>query len=297
MLNIIQNRKIYFVFSGLLVLGSILSMTVYGLNFGIDFTGGSLVEIEFASERQPNDAVREKLQSLDLGEINIQRAGDKGLILRLRDLDEPTHQSVLDVLRKEFGDVEEKRFESVGPVIGEELKRRSFWAIGWVMVMIVVYIAFVFRKVSGPVASWKFGLTAIIALVHDILIPLGIFSILGRFLGVEIGLLFVTAILTILGFSVHDTIVVFDRVRENLRRFSGENFEQLVNKSVNDTLSRSINTSLTTLLVLGAIYFLGGETIKYFSLALIIGIVSGTYSSIFVASPTLVLWEKKRGRK
>lgn len=300
-MNIIQHRKIYFIISGLLVLASFISLLVWGLKIGIDFTGGSLLEIEFKGQPFSSQAIREKLSPLNLGEISIQPTGQKGVILRLKDIDEQTHQSILNTLgevdpvRNEISNgVEEKRFESIGPMIGQELKRRAFWAIGLAILMIILYIAWAFRKVSRPVPSWQYGLAAILALIHDITIPTGIFSALGHFKGVEIGLLFVTALLTILGFSVHDTIVVFDRIRENLRKGIGQDFETTVNLSVNQTMARSINTSLTVLLTLLAIYFLGGETIKFFVLVLILGIIFGTYSSIFIASPLLVVWERWR---
>lgn len=205
----------------------------------------------------------------------------------------------------------EDSFESIGPTVGRELMQRSVYAVLAVLAAIIIYIAWAFRKVSQPVASWKYGVAAVIALTHDVLIPIGIFAVLGRFLGVEVDILFVTALLTILGFSVHDTIVVFDRIRENLahsrHRISpparggdreGEGgFEEIVNISVNQTVRRSINTSMTAFLALAAIFLFGGETIKYFVLALMLGIIFGTYSSIFIASPILVVWNNWKQRK
>lgn len=267
---------------------SIVSLLFWGLRLGIDFTGGSLLEIEFKNQPLSSQVIKEKLNPLNLGEISIQPTGQKGVILRLKDINEQTHQNILNALN----DVEEKRFESIGPMIGQELKQRAIWAISLAILMIILYIAWAFRKVSRPVPSWQYGLAAILALIHDITIPTGIFSALGHFKGVEIGILFVTALLTILGFSVHDTIVVFDRIRENLRKGIGGDFETTVNLSINQTVTRSINTSLTVLLTLFAIYFLGGETTKFFVLILILGIIFGTYSSIFIASPLLVVWEK-----
>jgi preprotein translocase subunit SecF len=260
---------------------------------GIDFTGGSLLEIKFADNVLDNQAIKNKLAPLNLGDINVQPTAEKSVILRTKDIDEPTHQKVL----KALGNVEEQRFESVGPVVGSELKSRAFYAIALTMLAIVLYIAWAFRKVSRPIASWKYGVATLVALVHDVIIPVGFFSILGHFMGVEIDLLFVTAVLTILGFSVHDTIVVFDRIRENLRRGGSGDFEATVDKSIHQTLTRSINTSLTVLLTLLAVYIFGGETIKYFALALLVGIIFGTYSSIFIASPVLVVWEGWKKRK
>ncbi len=311
-LSIIQNRKYFYIFSGALLLISVLSLIAWGLNPGIDFTGGSLLEVKFNVDRPDIIEAKESLAQLDLGDIKIQPAGDTNMILRFRDVDEDTHQQILTTLKDAFrqesdvnvtttGDDEvlavivadpliEERFESIGPIIGEELKHKAWIAILMAVMMIIAYIAYAFRKVSKPVASWKFGVAAILALVHDIVIVTGLFSILGHFLGVEVDSLFITALLTILGFSVHDTIVVFDRTRENLAKHYSGDFEQVVNDSVNQTISRSINTSFTTLLVLLTLYFFGGATISNFVLALIAGVVIGTYSSIFVASPVIVSW-------
>ena len=326
MFRIIQRRKIYFVISSILVVASIVLLSVWGLKLGIDFTGGSLLEVEYKNNRPVSSEVQEALADLELGPVNIQTFGEKGMIFRLKEIGENKHQEILNRLEENFGSgesrtgenrnleiisedggalelgaikaevatnnqVTENRFESIGPAIGEELRKKSIYGIIAVIICIIIYIAWAFRKVSKPVQSWKYGLTAIIALAHDILIVCGIFVLLGHFLNYEVNTPFVAALLTILGYSVNDTIVVFDRVRENLPR-SEENFEKTINKSVNQTITRSINTSVTTLLVLLAIYFFGGETIKSFILALVIGVAAGTYSSIFVASPVLVVWQK-----
>lgn len=296
MIPIIHHRKIFFTISGFLVAVSVLALILWGLRLGIDFTGGSLLQLEFKNERLANSVIKEKLASLDLGEISVQPAGERGVILRFRDVDEQTHQKIISNLGG-LPVLEEKRFESVGPVIGQELKKRALWAIVLVLVMIIIYIAYAFRKVSKPVASWRYGVAAILALMHDVIIPTGFFAVLGHFLGVEVGLLFVTALLTILGFSVHDTIVVFDRIRENLRKGSTGDFENTVEASINQTISRSINTSLTVIFTLLAIYLFGGETTRYFALTLIVGVFFGTYSSIFIASTLLVSWEKFRQKR
>ncbi|MFH1671574.1 MAG: protein translocase subunit SecF [Candidatus Portnoybacteria bacterium] len=290
MINIISRSKIYLGLSALMILGSALSLVFFGLRLGIDFTGGSLMEVEFFEQRPSNDQVKERLSGLGLGEFNLQPTGENGLILRLKDINEDAHQEVLG----RIGMVEEKRFESVGPIIGQELKRKALWAIGLALAAIIIYIAWAFRKVSKPVASWQYGLVAIIALFHDVFITLGFFSVLGQVKQVEIGLPLVAAFLTILGYSVNNSIVIFDRARENLLKTDWKNFSETINQSVNQSISRCLNTALTTLFVLLAIFFLGGETIKYFSLALIIGIVVGTYSSIFITSPLIVLWQRKR---
>lgn len=296
MINVVGHRKIFYTFSVILIAAGIFSVIFWGLHFGIDFRGGSLLEVEFAQVRPEAQAVKDKIASLDLGDASVQPTSEKGLIVRMKDLDETAHQQVLDALSS-LGAFEEKKFDSVGPVVGEELKSRAYLAIIAVLFLIVIYIAYAFRKVSRPVASWKYGLAAIIALFHDIFIPTGVFSALGHYLSVEIDLLFVTGLLTILGFSVHDTIVVFDRIRENLRKGVGDNFQDTVNISINQTMTRSINTSLTVFLTLLAIFIFGGESVKYFSLLLMIGVFFGTYSSIFVASSLLVTWELWRQKR
>jgi len=271
-------------------------MIFWGLHFGIDFRGGSLIEIDFLNGRPEASAIKSKIAALDLGEAAVQPVGDNGVIIRMKDLDEAAYQKVLQSLNT-LSPIEEKRFDSVGPVIGGELKQRAYLAISLVLILIIIYIALAFRKVSRPVASWKYGVAAVIALFHDVSIPTGIFSILGHYFGVEIDLLFITGLLTILGFSVHDTIVVFDRIRENLRKGMGKSFEETVNISINQTITRSINTSLTVFLTLLAIYIFGGASTKYFALLLMLGIFFGTYSSIFVASSILVSWEAWRQKR
>jgi len=197
---------------------------------------------------------------------------------------------------KEINEVEEKRFEAIGPAIGSELKKTTKIVIIFSLLAILLYIAFAFRRISQPVKSWQYGIAALLALFHDVLIPLGVFSVLGKIYGIQITIPVVVALLTVLGYSINDTVVVFDRIRENLWKITGISFEETVNKSFNQTLVRSISASLTTLFPLTAIFFFGGETLKYFSLALIIGIFLGTYSSIFIASSLLVSWSKWRKR-
>ncbi len=299
-LNIVKQRKINYSISAALFVLSILSLIAWGLKPGLDFTGGTLLELQFSGERPVVERVHQVLQPLNLGDVKVQLAGDDAVILRLKEIDQTTHQEILSVIKKDFerplnGDqaaisVREERFESVGPVIGKELAQKSWMALLLTVVAIVGYIAYAFRKVAKPIASWKYGVAAIFALIHDIVIVTGIFSVLGHFMGIEVDALFITALLTILGFSVHDTIVVFDRVRENLSRHYSNDFQSVINDSVNQTFARSINTSLTTLIVLLALFFFGGDSIRYFVLALVAGITLGTYSSIFVAAPILVDW-------
>jgi preprotein translocase subunit SecF len=294
MIKVIQNRKINYAISLILVIVSVASLVMWGLKLGLDFTGGSLMEVSFSNSRPANTEIPGQLADLKLGDIKTQTADEQGIILRFKTVDEDTHQKIIKELKdKNQGqEVKELRFESVGPVIGEELKNKSLLAIILASLAIILYIAYAFRKVSKPVVSWKYGVAAIIALLHDLLIVTGLFSLLGHFMGVEVDALFITALLTILGFSVHDTIVVFDRTRENLSKHYSGDFEEVVNDSVNQTISRSINTSMTTFLALMALYFFGGDSTKWFVLALIVGIIVGTYSSIFVASPLVVDWNR-----
>lgn len=294
-MGLVKARKFTYALSAVLIAASLVSLLTYGLRLGIDFSGGALLEVGFR-ERPAADLVTKELSRLNLGAILVQPTGERGLILRLGDVDEAEHQRILSTLA-EFGEFQELRFDSIGPTIGKELRTRSIWATILVLVAIIFYIAFAFRKVSKPVSSWFYGLFAVVALFHDIFIPLGLFSILGKFKGVELDTLFVTAILTVLGFSVHDTIVVFDRVRENLKKYFGKSFEETVGESLAQTWVRSVNTSLSVLIVLVALYFLGPASTKYFALTLIVGIIAGTYSSIFIASPLLVTWNNFRSKK
>lgn len=290
-MGIVKHRKIWYTFSGLLVLASFFAIFYFGLNFSIDFTGGSLVEIEYNNGRPDTATIQNKIPG-----FIIQSSGDKGLIIRSKTLSEDEHQALLKSL-SETGSFNEIHFDSIGPTIGKELTQKSIYAVVLVAIMIILYIAFAFRKAGRPVSSFKYGLMAVAALIHDVTAPIGVFAVLGHYFGVQIDVLFVTAILTVLGFSVHDTIVVFDRIRENLRKNIGADFENTVGISINQTIVRSINTSLTVIFVLLALFFFAGETIHYFALALIIGVFFGTYSSIFLASPLLVTLYKTQSRK
>ena len=293
---IIKYRKIWYAFSLLIIIASLFSIFKFGLKQGIDFTGGALLEVEYAAKPDVL-VIKQKIEALSLGNAVVQPSGEKNIIIRTRDLSEVEHQKVLSAVLG-IGQGKEIRFDSIGPVIGKELKKKSVTAMILVIVMIILYIAFAFRKVSQPVNSFYYGLMAVAALIHDVTLPAGVFAALGHYYGVEVDTLFVTALLTVLGFSVHDTIVVFDRIRENLKNNgSKNNFETVVGASVKQTIGRSINTSLTVILVLLAIFFLGGESTKYFSLALLIGVAIGTYSSIFLASPLLVTLQKFKSRR
>lgn len=293
MLNIIGKRKIYYTISGVAVILSITALALWGLQFGIDFKGGSILEINYSALPDLN-SVSDSLKPLKLSDLKISPLGSNGVVLRFRETDEETHQNIIKILTAEAEknkiQIDERRFSSIGPTIGAELKQKSIKAIIIVLLGISLYIAWAFRKVSRPISSWHYGVVTLIALFHDIIIPIGLFAYLGRFYGVEVGANFIVALLVILGFSVHDTIVVFDRIRENLKRYDQLDFTSLVNQSINETMVRSLNTSLTVLMTLAALYVFGGESLKYFVLALMVGIFSGTYSSIFVAAPLLVTW-------
>ena len=298
---IIKNRIIFYVISVILLVGSLGAVATWGLELGIDFKGGSLLEVTYPSGRPDIATVEARLAAaegeLKLGAYVMRPIGTNDISIKSRLLSE-TDRATLSAVLSDNGalQTEVKRFTSVGPLIGAEAKKNAFWSISLVVLCIILYITFVFRKVSRPVASWKYGVTAIVALAHDVIIPTGVFAFLGHYLGYEVDALFVTALLVILGFSIHDTIVVFDRVRENLRRANSlktsEDFEKVVGESVGQTVVRSINTSLTTIIALAILYVFGAEATKHFSLTLMIGIAIGTYSSIFIASALLVTLER-----
>lgn len=300
---IIKHKYFFFSLSILLVLSSLFSIVFFHpWNFGIEFTGGSLLEVGYPDGRPDAGALKEKLATLNWVGTQVQETGADGFLVRTKDLSEPERQQLMSIVSDNSGTkIEERRFNSIGPTVGNELRSKASWAILWVILAIVLYIAFAFRGVSHPISSWTYGIVAIVALVHDVLIPTGIYVALGHYyIDVQIDVLFVTAILTILGFSVHDTIVVFDRTRENLKLRTWKEFSVTVGHSIEQTFARSINTSMTVLLVILALYFVGGETTKNFALILAIGVIAGTYSSIFVASPLLVAveeWQRKKEAK
>lgn len=290
--NVIGLTKVWLTISSVLVIGSFIALGVFGLKMGIDFTGGSLVEWQFEQRPTVGD-FRAFLEEQSIDAV-VQETGESNLVARAGVLSPELHNTLSVAMAEAYPDAEELRFDSIGPVIGKELKQKSVTAVIILLGLILVYIAWAFRKVTEPVASWKYGILTIIAAIHDVIIPLGVFAVLGQFYGFEINTAFIAALLTILGYSINDTIVVFDRTRENLvaSRHSDEEFGSIVNRSVQETMARSVNTSFTTLLVLLAIYFLGAEVTKTFTLTLIIGITAGAYSSIFIASPLLVLAKK-----
>jgi len=296
MINFMKHRNILLGVALILTTAAFVFWGVWGLNYNIDFTGGSLLEIKFKDARPPLEEVRGVIDNMKLGgDTSVQITGEQNFIIRFQQANEETHQKIVSELNNKYTDrFQEQRFESIGPAVGKELKTKALYSISLSVIAMIIYIAFTFKKVSYPVASWKYGVFASLALLHDVMIVVGLFAILGHFAGVEVGLTFVAALLTVLGYSINDTIVVYDRVRENLGRLTKISFIDLVNRSLNETLTRSINTGFATLLSLLAIFFFGGASIKFFALALIVGILAGTYSSIFIACPLLILANRKK---
>ena len=292
MFNTLKYYKFWFSASALILIFGVVSLLLFGLKLGIDFKGGTLTEIRFNKNYELN-SVKTAIEKTDITGFVLQPSENNSLIIKTSSLEKEKHDEMLSKIRESAGDFNETQFQSIGPVVGKELKKNAIYQLILVSLGIILYISYAFRKVPKPMTSWRFGWSAIIALLHDLLFVLGFFSILGHFWGVEIDSMFVTALLTVLGFSVHDTIVVFDRIRENLKIYAGQSLEFVVNHSIAQTIVRSLNTSLTVLFVLLSRLLFGGESIRYFVLALFVGIIVGTYSSIFIASPVLMLFQKK----
>lgn len=292
--NLMKYKIWYFVFSLLIILPGIYFLITSGLKLGIDFTGGALLEYKFERAADAGN-LKKQIGSLGIDVSQINTSSENTYIIRTKVTEQNKINDLKSYLNQQYGKVEERRVEFVGPVIGSELRLKAVYAVLLASVLIVLYIAFSFRKIPKPASSWRFGITAIIALIHDILLVIGVFAILGKFWNVEIDTLFVTALLTVIGFSVHDTIVVFDRIRENLIKHMGRKFIDITNLSVIQTLGRSLNTSLTVIFVLFALLLFGGESLRWFVVALLVGMISGTYSSIFNATAMLVWWEEKLG--
>lgn len=290
MLKIIQKRKYAYIFSIILTVASIVCVAIWGLRLGIDFKGGTLMEVQFVKDPVPQVSdVTAALDPLSLQSLTIQPTENNGMLLRYLASDDAVNDSVLEKLRSIDPEMKQLRTDFIGGSVSEQIKQNAFTGTLISLIGIALYIAWAFRRVSGIVTSWEYGFGAIIALAHDIIIVIGLFAVLGHFYGVEVGVPFIAALLTILGYSVNDTIVVYDRVRENLMRSSHkEDFEAIVNRSLNETLGRSINTSMTVIITLVAIVMFGGESIRYFGVALLAGVVFGTFSSVFIASALLV---------
>jgi preprotein translocase subunit SecF len=298
MINIIGKTKYAYALSLTLTVISVLALISWGMKFGIDFTGGTLIEMSFGETVPASMEVEEILKPLELKSLTLQGTGNQTMLIRYASEEDAVNDEVLKTIKEKYSEAKELKVEYINSSVSKELKKNSLWAIFWAIAGIMAYVAWAFRKVSRPVESWKYGAGAVIALAHDVLITIGVFSVLGHFWGIEVGVPFVAALLTILGFSVHDTIVVYDRTRENLLKASAkEQFPDIVNRSLNETLVRSINTSMTVIVTLLAIYLFGGASIKDFALALLVGVTFGTYSSIFVASALLVTSYKLQLKK
>ena len=299
MLNIIKYKAVFLSVSGALMLAALIAIISFGFVLGIDFKGGALWQFRFAQD----PPALETIENVFANDLKIQSAvisrdiSGATFFARFEEVAESEHQSRLALAKEKLPGFEELGFQSIGPSIGAELRTRSLWGIALVLIGISLYIAFAFRKVSRPISSWKYGVITLVSLLHDVLIPAGLLALLGRIAGLEVDSNFVVALLVIMGFSVHDTIVVFDRIRENLARNRGaDDFASVINMSINQTLSRSINTSLTLVLVLIALYFVGPQSLAYFVITLLVGVTLGTYSSIFVASPALLLVNRRKAR-
>lgn len=291
-MNLIKHRKIWYTLSLLVLIPGTISLILWGLKPSIDFTGGT--QIEF-SGTEDQAKVEEIALQAGLESFTITKT-DNGLIFRSKNADTEKENKLKSEVESQISGAKQIRIDSVGPSISEEITRNAVIMIAGASLLIIIYIAIMFKKVPKPASSWEFGTTAVIAVLHDTLVLLGVFSLLGHFYGVEVDPLFITAVLTVIGFSIHDTVIIFDRIRENLIRGSYRDFEQTVSVSVFEMLPRTLNTSYLVWIILLILYLFGGSSIKYFVLALLIGILSGTYSSILNASPLLVTWESYKSK-
>jgi preprotein translocase subunit SecF len=301
-MNLIKNRYWYFAISLLVIIPGVLALIVWGLPRGIDFTGGSLLDVKFMSGNPPDSASVAKIYSdlstpaMVIADPEIQLLGTDSLAIRSREMDDATKAKIVATLQDQYGggqDVVIQNFTQVSAAVGQEVARAAAIAVGMAALAILVYIWFAFRKVQHP---FRYGTAAVIAMLHDVLVVIGVEAIFGHFLGWQVDSLFLTALLTVIGFSVHDTIVVFDRIRENSNIYRRVEYETVINHSIVQTLDRSINTQLTVMITLLALALFGGVTIRHFVVILLVGVFSGTYSSIFNASPILVVWENREWR-
>lgn len=283
-------QRILFILSFVSMGVSAFALSFFGLNLGIDFTGGSLLEAKYATVRPATEEIHTLLKDVDLGSLSVQHTGETGVLLRMKDIPEETHQQILSLL----GDgVLELRFESIGPVIGKELREKTLLLAGLAMAVVILYIAFSFRRTAERIRPWHWSGAALVASFHDILLPLGLFAVLGKYAGIEVTIPVVVALLTVVGYSINDTVVVFDRIRENIFKHVGFDFKDTIKQALRQTWFRSLSTSLTTLTVLLSIYLFGGSTLKDFSFMLMVGIVAGTFSSLFLAPSLLLVWRRE----
>jgi len=297
-INIMKHKKWYLIFSVCLLVPGIISLAIFGLRLSIDFIGGSVFEFDFGQNVSKSEIqLRKTFSDQQIQVESIIYSGNKAII-RTKPVEVSKDEKLKAEIGKSFKNSKQISFETIGPLVGKETTRKALIALVTASFGIVLYISYAFRNIPKPYSSFRFGISAIIAMLHDAFIVIGVFSFLGKFFNIEVNALFITAVLTVIGFSVHDTIVVFDRIRENLTKLpKTTGFSDVVNFSVVETLNRSFATSLTVIIVLTSLLLLGGATIKDFILALVIGIISGTYSSIFTASPILVYWEEYINRK
>jgi preprotein translocase subunit SecF len=291
-MDIVGKRYLYFLFSLILIVPGIIGLIVWGLPMAIDFVGGSILEVRFVTDTTPTlQEIRDLYGSFGFEDAEPRSSGLNEMVIRTKHIDDSTNNQILAAMRDQFGgEVTMLRFESVGPTIGREVTTRAIITIGMAAIAIMLYIWYAFRGVDN---AHRYGISAIIAMLHDVAVVFGMQTILSHFLGWEVDSLFLTALLTVISFSVHDSIVVFDRIRENYTRHSRIPYEQVVNDSIIQTMARSINTQLTVFLTLLALLIFGGTTLRHFITILMIGLLSGTYSSIFNASPILVVWENQ----
>ena len=282
-------QRILFILSFVAMGASAFAIPFFGLNLGIDFTGGSLLEIEYSAVRPPIQDIQKTLQDVDLGSFSVQHTGERGVLIRMKDITEATHQQVLSLLGNESLEL---RFESIGPVIGKELREKTLLLAGLAMFVVILYIAFSFRRTAERVRPWHWSGAALVTSGHDILLSLGVLALLGEYTGVEVTIPVVVALLTVMGYSINDTVVVFDRIRENIFKRTGFDFQDTIKQALRQTWFRSLSTSLTTLVVLLSIYLFGGSALKEFSFILMVGIIVGTFSSLFLAPTLLLVWRK-----
>lgn len=295
MIDIIGKSKWWFIISAAVLVPGILALLFWRLNLGLDFRGGSILELSVSQPTTPNQ-ISQVIAELDLKELTVLRTR-QGIVIKTQPIDQEKHNQIIEKIQTKVGETKELQFETVGPTVSKDLTRKAVWSIIIASLGIILYLAFAFRSVPRPISSWRFGVCAVAALIHDALVVIGVFAILGHFFNFQVDSLFITALLTIIGFSVHDTIVVYDRIRENLIKHPELTLTQNANNSISQTLARSINTSMTVIIVLTTLLLLGGQTIRHFTSALLVGIVTGTYSSIFVASALLVVWQNWRSKR
>lgn len=294
MFNFVKNRTYFYLFSSALIILSILAIFFWKLNLGIDFRGGSIIELSSGGIANQTEKIKSESEKVGILVESASTSGNDKIILRTRNLSTEEHEKLISEFKANDPGIVEVSYQTIGPVVSHDITNKAIWAIVVASIAIILYVSYAFRKVPKPASSWRFGLTAVAALIHDLIVTTGFVAVIGHFYSfMQVDALFITALLTVMGFSVHDTIVVFDRLRENMVRHPNSDIETLANDSILQTISRSINTSLTTIMVLLALFLIGGSSISHFVLILIAGITFGTYSSIFIATMLLISWQRK----